>query len=124
GRFLDVGVGVASLSISMCRAWPELRVVGVDPYDVSLDIARGNVVRAGLSDRIELRQLRIEELRDETAFDLAWLPAFFIPEQALAAAITRVHAALRPDGWLLLPVAGGAGPERPLAVLALINELW
>ena len=29
--FLDVGVGVAALSIAMVRQWPRLRVVGVDP---------------------------------------------------------------------------------------------
>ena len=29
--FLDIGVGVGALSVSMLREWPELRAVGIDP---------------------------------------------------------------------------------------------
>src|SRR5450432_610580 len=123
-RFLDVGVGVAALAIAMCQCWPGLRVVGVDTFEVPLAIARQNVGRAGLADRIELRDLAIEALRDEKSFDLAWLPSFFISVSALPTAIARVHASLRLGGWLIFPIAGRAGGDRASAVFALINELW
>src|SRR5258706_71544 len=71
-RFLDVGVGVGSLSIAMCRAFPQVRAVGLDVFEVPLGIARDKVARAGLADRIELRQVAIEDLKDEEAFDLVW----------------------------------------------------
>jgi hypothetical protein len=40
GSFLDVGVGVAGLSIARSRLWPRLRVVGLDLWAPSLVIPR------------------------------------------------------------------------------------
>src|SRR5437868_7675399 len=105
-RFLDVGVGVASLTIAMCRAWPSLQVVGLDVFDVPLALARENVARADLGDRVELRKLSVEELSEEGTFDLAWLPSVFIPATVLPSAVARVRASLRPGGFLIFPVMG------------------
>jgi hypothetical protein len=124
-RFLDVGVGVASLAIAMCRAFPQVHVVGVDSYELPLSMARENVVRAGLASRIELVQRPIEMLEDEKSFDLAWLPTFFIPEATLPAATARVHAALRPGGWIIYPT--GASPTanaQQSAIFGLLTHLW
>jgi hypothetical protein len=58
-------------------------------------------------------------------FDLAWLPSFFIPANVLASAATRVHASLRPGGFVLFPALGSAGQNaQQRAMLALMNELW
>ncbi len=76
--FLDVGVGVAALSIAMCRVIPGLRAVGIDPWEVALELARRNVAAAGLDDRIELRRQAVEELPDESAFELAFLAGPFL----------------------------------------------
>jgi SAM-dependent methyltransferase len=122
-RFLDVGVGVGSLAIAMCRTWPGVHVVGLDTFDAPLAIARDNVGRANLGDRIELRKLAIEELRDEAAFDLAWLPSFFISAPAIDAAIARIHACLRPGGWAIVAMLGGAD-DRQRAVAGLITDCW
>ena len=40
--FLDVGVGVAGLSVAMAHLWPSLNVVGIDPWAPSLALAREN----------------------------------------------------------------------------------
>lgn len=103
GRVLDVGVGVASLAIGLCRQFPELEVLGLDVQDAPLAIARERVSSAGLTGRIELRQMGVETLREEARYDLAWLPASFLPEESIPTAIARVHAALRPGGFLLMP---------------------
>jgi hypothetical protein len=122
-RFLDVGVGVAHLAMSMCRLWPELHVVGLDPFDAPLAVARENVKKANLEGRIELRRAGVEDLRDEEAFDLAWFPTPFIPQALFTDAIKRVRTSLRQGGWVLFPVLpvhdGMAG-----AVWGLMNELW
>jgi predicted O-methyltransferase YrrM len=124
-RLLDVGVGVGSLAIAMCRAFPQLHVVGVDSFDVPLAMARANVTRAGLEGRIELRLGTIEDLGASGSFDLAWLPTFFIDEAVLPAATARVHAALRPGGWILFPTgANPAATERQRAHFALVTDLW
>jgi SAM-dependent methyltransferase len=99
--FLDVGVGVASLSIEMARSWPELHVLGIDPLGPALALARQNVQRAGLDLRIELREQSVDVLSETDRFDLAWIPSLFLPERAIPAACERVRRALRPGGWLL-----------------------
>jgi hypothetical protein len=123
-RFLDVGVGVASLTIAMCRVFPQLRAVGLDVFDVPFGMARENVARAGLADRIELRQLAIEDLRDSEAFDLVWLPACFLSPSSIAAAIARARAALRPGGWILVPSLDSNAEPSYLAVFGMVMESW
>jgi 2-polyprenyl-3-methyl-5-hydroxy-6-metoxy-1,4-benzoquinol methylase len=99
--FLDVGVGVASLSIAMAKLWPSLRVVGIDVWRPALELARANVERARLVSRIELREQAVQDLVDVDQFDLAWLPGIFIDDATIGAAAARVSHALRPGGWLL-----------------------
>jgi SAM-dependent methyltransferase len=101
GTFLDLGVGIAGLAIAVAKRWPTLRVVGVDPWQPSLALARENVAKAGLKDRIELREQRAEDLKDDRAFDLAWIPAPFFPRRAVKPACERILQALRPGGWVL-----------------------
>jgi hypothetical protein len=124
-RFLDVGVGVASLSIGMCRAFPSLHVLGVDKFEVPLSIARENIARAGLEARIELTQNAIEALDQEASFDLAWLPTVFIDDSMLATATARVCRALRPGGWILYPTGtNAAGTAKSRSVFELVTHLW
>ena len=105
GRFLDVGTGVGQLSIAIARHWPSLRIVGIDTSASALALARSNVADAGLQDRIELREQAGEDLPDERAFDLAWIPAPFIPPQVLGRVVEQVHRALKPGGWVLFATA-------------------
>jgi SAM-dependent methyltransferase len=95
---------MAMLSAPIVRR-PSLRVVGLDVWGPSLALARKNVTDAGLDDRIEVREQPGEELPDESAFDLAWLPAPFMPRHALGRVVERVHRALKPGGWLLFAAA-------------------
>jgi SAM-dependent methyltransferase len=108
--FLDVGVGVAWLSIAMCRQWPALTAVGIDPHEPALAIARRNLAEQSLEGRITLRAQKVEELDDVSAFDLAWLPAPFLPSAILEAALANATRALRPGGWLLLARLAGSDP--------------
>ncbi|MEA2143968.1 MAG: hypothetical protein QOI64_2398 [Solirubrobacteraceae bacterium] len=97
--FLDVGAGVAALAIAVCRLWPSLRVVALDPLEPALAIAHDEVAAAGLQERVEVREGVIEELVDEGGFDFAWLPTMFIPRPALEPAMERMLATMRPGGW-------------------------
>lgn len=118
--FLDIGVGVACLSISMASLWPELRIVGIDPWEPSIAIARQNVREAGLEARIALREGTAEELNETSAYDLVWLPTVFIRASALPSILNNTLRALRPGGWLL--VATMFVPEDPLeAALARLR---
>jgi SAM-dependent methyltransferase len=124
GSFLDVGVGVAGLSIAMARLWPSLSLVGIDRWAPSLAIARENVRAARLTDRIEVRQQAAEDLPDVDAFDLAWVPAAFIPETSIPAIVERVHRALRPGGWLLFAMVNQGGDPLAGSYARLRTATW
>jgi hypothetical protein len=122
--FLDVGCGVASICIELCRRSPLLRCVGVEPAYAPMQIARTSVVAAGLADRIELRAKRIEELEDHDVFDFAWLPAVFLPEPVLSAGIERVRLALQPGAWAMTMVMSMPGTSLPAALGRPRNVMW
>jgi len=117
--FLDIGVGVAALSIAMARAWPTLDIVGIDPWPPALAMAPEAVAVAGLSDRIVLREQAGQEITDRNAFDLAWLPSLFVPHEAVADIVACVSAALRPGGWLLVPILRPTGDALATALSRL-----
>ena len=52
---LDVGTGTAQIPIELCRQSATARVVAIDLAEQMLLVARENVRRAGLEDRLELR---------------------------------------------------------------------
>jgi len=101
GVFLDVGTGVGWLAIEAARAWPKLRVVGIDSWEPALALARKNLAQSGLAERVELRLKRVEHLDDEKNFTLAWLPGPFIAGEIITLALERIHRALTPGGWLI-----------------------
>jgi len=122
--FLDVGAGVGAIAIQMCRLFPTLHVVGIEPQDAPMDEARRNVTAAKLGDRIELRTQRIEDLADREAFDLVWLPQIFLPREVLERGLRRAWAALRPGGWILLIAYSNPGMELDATIGRLMNVLW
>jgi SAM-dependent methyltransferase len=112
GVFLDIGTGVGWLAIGAARAWPALRIVGVDPWEPALALARQNLENSGTAERVELRRQRVEELDEAATFTLAWFPGPFIAAQAADRALARVHRALAPGGWLIFGLS--APPPGPL----------
>jgi SAM-dependent methyltransferase len=97
-RILDVGTGVGRLAIAFCEQYPAATVVGLDPWQPSLALARKNVSDAGLEERITLRDTPVESFRDPDGFDLVWFPSFFIPERVLDAAQSRTLSERTADG--------------------------
>jgi predicted O-methyltransferase YrrM len=115
---LDVGTGVAELAVGLAEAAPALRVVGIDVLDDVLAVARRTVADCGLADRVELRRQDVATLAEVHAFDLAYLPAHFVAVAAVEAALPRIMVALRPGGWLVVPVRQGDGTELAATVTA------
>ena len=118
-RFLDVGVGVGAISARLCQIYPGLACVGIDVLPEVLRLAAIELTGLGLADRIELRVQSVGELPDVEAFDLAWLPQPFIPRLAFEAGIPLIHRALRPNRWVVVPLAvGRASDPLDMAVFA------
>jgi SAM-dependent methyltransferase len=101
-RMLDVGTGVGALAVGYAEVFPELHVLGIDVLDRVLDLARQTIAASAASERVSVRNQSVAELTDDDGFDLAWIPAPFVPETALRPGTARVVAALRPGGWLML----------------------
>lgn len=121
---LDVGVGVAGTAIAMAQMWPELRIVGIDPWQPSLRLAHENVDRAALSDRISLREEGVESLAERDAFDYVYYANTFIPERFAVAGIARALGALRPGGWISIGANNDAAAPPHAALFRLRETLW
>jgi ubiquinone/menaquinone biosynthesis C-methylase UbiE len=109
GAFLDVGTGTGWLALEAARSWPSLRVVGIDPWEPALTLARENLGASEVVERVEFRRQSVELLQEEAAFSLAWLPGPFIAAEFADRALERVHRALVPGGWLIF----GSNPPLP-----------
>jgi SAM-dependent methyltransferase len=101
-RMLDVGTGVAALAASYAELFPQLTVVGIDTFPRVLALAEDLLRTSEVADRVELREQDVSELSDEAVFALAWLPAPFVPQDALRAGVPRIVRSLVPGGWLIL----------------------
>ena len=106
-RILDVGTGVGGLAVALATTFPESTIVGVDPWEPALALARERVASAGLDGRITLLSQTVQELEDPDGFDLVWLPSFFIPEAVLDPALARIETLMRRDATLILGLYEG-----------------
>jgi SAM-dependent methyltransferase len=120
GRLLDVGVGIAALSIALAERFPGIHIVGLDVLPAALEIAGTQIAVAGMRDTIELRLQSVADMIDQTSFDIAWVPQMFISREELEAGLARVWTALRPGGWIILALAGGGDRGRIDAYHALL----
>ena len=121
-RILDIGTGVGALAVAFCRTFPDSTVVGIDTWELSLELARQNVAAAGLGARIALRATAIDEFTDEDGFDLVWMPVIFLSSAILGHAVAHAVAAMRSRAQMVVgryaglndPVAGALGDLRTI----------
>lgn len=102
-RILDVGTGVAALALALAEAFPEARVEGIDVLERALDLARAELAAAqpAVAARVSLRHQDAADVSEEETYQLVWLPAPFLSEEALRSALPRLVAALEPGAWLV-----------------------
>lgn len=109
-RFLDVGVGTGAIADTLCHEFPGITAVGLDVSPEALALARQRLSDSAVADRVELRRQSVVDLPDQDGYDLAWLPQVFLSPADLGPGLGRVHRALRPGCWLVMPVAA-SGPD-------------
>jgi 2-polyprenyl-3-methyl-5-hydroxy-6-metoxy-1,4-benzoquinol methylase len=122
--FLDVGMGVGIISIEVCRLFPHLRVVGLEPGVVQAQEARRNIAAAGFENRIEVRTQRLENLEDREAYDFVYLAQVFMPIEVVKVGLIRIHRALRPGGYISLVAIDAPGDDLHASTTRLLNVLW
>jgi SAM-dependent methyltransferase len=123
-KLLDVGAGAAGLSITLCRHFPTLSAVALEPAAISADIGEHRVREAAYQNRITVRRERVEHLAERAEYDLAFVPQMFLPEPIIGSAVSRVFHALKPGGWLLAAVISRPGVEPSAAIARFKNLLW
>lgn len=102
GRMLDVGTGIGALALGFAQTFPQLHVTGIDVMARVLDLARTHLATSPAGTRVQLRHQSVTDLNDQATYDLAWLPAPFIPPPALELGMANVVAALKPGGLLMV----------------------
>ena len=115
-RVLDVATGTAAVAIGLARAVPGRTVLGVDQSPEMLAAGRERVARAGLGERIELREGRAESLPFEDAsFDALTFTYLLRYVDDPAATMRELARVVRPGGTVaMLEFAVPLGVWRPL----------
>ncbi|MBU2546975.1 MAG: class I SAM-dependent methyltransferase [Proteobacteria bacterium] len=106
GWILEPGCGTGYFTLPLARmAGPEGRVIAVDLQDKMLDVVRRRAVKAGLSERIDLRRaeaagMGVDDLAGRIDLAVAMHMVHEVPDKA--AFFRDTHAALKPGGRLLM----------------------
>ena len=115
-RALDVATGTAAVAIELAGASPDRTVVGVDQSPEMLAAGRERVAREGLSDRIELREGRAEDLPvGDAEFDAVTFTYLLRYVDDVPATLRELVRVVRPGGTVAMLEFGlPRGVWRPL----------
>jgi demethylmenaquinone methyltransferase/2-methoxy-6-polyprenyl-1,4-benzoquinol methylase len=115
-RVLDVASGTAAVAIELARAEPGREVVGVDQSAEMLAAGRERIADAGLSERIDLREGRAEELPfADGEFDSLTFTYLLRYVDDVSATLHDLARVVRPGGTVAMQEFGlPRGVWRPL----------
>ena len=115
-RVLDVASGTAAVAIELAHGDPARTVVGIDQSIEMLAAGHDRVARAGLSDRIELREGRAEELPfDDGEFNALTFTYLLRYVDDVPATLRELVRVVRPGGTVAMLEFGlPRGVWRPL----------
>lgn len=99
GRVLDIGGGTGQLSLALARDVAEVLVTDASPGMIA--VARANVERAGLGDRLTVQRLDlVSDPAPEGRFDGAWAMLALHHVREVDRLLAIVRELLNPGGWL------------------------
>ncbi|WP_442483824.1 methyltransferase domain-containing protein [Aeoliella sp. SH292] len=98
---VDLGTGTALIPIELCRRDARVHVVAVDAAEHMLEVARANIARAGLADRIRL-ELADAKQQSAGAYDVVMSNSLVHHLSEPAMFFDRAVELLRPRGMLFV----------------------
>ena len=102
-RVLDVATGTAAVAIELVQAGADRTVIGIDQSPEMLAAGRERVARDGLSDRIELREARAENLPfADGEFDGVTFTYLLRYVDDVPATLRELARVIRPGGTLAM----------------------
>jgi release factor glutamine methyltransferase len=114
--FADVGTGSGCLLCALAGMFPDARGVGVDSDEQALQVAKDNIERLELSERVELRRGNLLEPLAGEAYDLICANLPYIPTGDLQA--------LPPDIRFYEPLGAlDGGPDGLESIRTLLGQL-
>lgn len=121
GSALEVGPYAPGISVELIKLLPDLKIIVGDDSPQTNDYIKGYLAEAGLSDKIELREIDKFNLPfEEGSFDLVYFRgALFFWEEA-DRIVKEAHRVLKAGGLALL--GGGFGAEAPDELINRIVE--
>lgn len=121
GRVLDMGCGTADVAIRFARAYPDVRIDGIDAAAAMLHWARRALVAAQLTDRIALFESRLDPARvAHAAYDAVICNSLLHHLADPALLWQTAVAAARPGAPVM--VMDLARPQTRDAAQALVNH--
>lgn len=138
-RIADIGTGSGAIAVALAHALPQTNVTALDLSSAALAVAQNNAQKLGVADRIRFLESDLLQAVRGEQFDIIVSNPPYVPESeilepqvrdyepatALYAGangldiyerlIPQAHAALKPEGWLLMEI--GHGQRNALAAL-------
>jgi SAM-dependent methyltransferase len=99
---VDLGCGTGFGLTRLAKAYPSVRLVGVDGDNYSLELAAKSVAEAGCRDRVELVLSTLEDLDRRDAFDVAVINLSMHESRDLDRVANNVRRSLRPGGYFVI----------------------
>ncbi len=101
-RVLDVACGVGWAGIGIATAYPNVTVVGVDPDQASIDLARRNAAEHGVADRVRFEAKDARGVVADGPFDLAILVESLHDMARPVEVLDAIRRTLAPGGTLII----------------------